>query len=114
MRWRFENAAALEGGIWQQSACTIKNCRTGGDDEASNPAPWTDDDEYELERLRTAPIDIGDTVYGRFEAQKKRDVQLAYQKMTPEEKSALQQNMTEIDAADADDDECAQPSLTPM
>ncbi len=45
---------------------------------------------------------------------KKRDVQLAYQKMTPEEKSALQQKMTEIDAADADDDECAQPTPTPV
>jgi hypothetical protein len=41
----------------------------GGDDEASNPAPWTVNGEYELERLRTAPIDIGDTAYGRFEAQ---------------------------------------------
>ena len=73
-----------------------------------------DDAEYELERLRTAPIDIGDTAYGRFEVQKKRNVELAYQKMPPEEKAALRQKMTEIDAADADYDECAQPSTTPV
>jgi hypothetical protein len=45
---------------------------------------------------------IGDTAYGQFEAQKKRDVEL-----TPEEKAALQQKMTEINAANADYDECA-------
>ena len=42
---------------------------SGGDDKASNPAPWMDNGEYELEQLRTAPIDIGDTAYGQFEAQ---------------------------------------------
>jgi hypothetical protein len=86
----------------------------GGDNEASNPAPWTEDDEYELvEQLRTAPIDIG-AAYGQFEAQKKRDVELAYQKMTPEEKAVLRQKMTKINAANADYDECAQPSSTPV
>jgi hypothetical protein len=30
--------------------------------------------------------------------------------MTPEEKVAIRQKMTEIDVADAEDDECAQPS----
>jgi hypothetical protein len=29
---------------------------------------------------------MGDTAYGRFEAQKKRDVEIAYQKMSAEEK----------------------------
>ena len=71
---------------------------------------------YEIEQLRTAFINIYDTACRRFEARKKRDVELAYQKMTPEEKAALQlrQKMTEIDAADTDDDECAQPSPTPV
>ncbi len=46
--------------------------------------------------------------------QKKKNVELAHQKMPPEEKAALRQKMSEIDAADADYDECAQPSTTPV
>ena len=47
-------------------------------------------------------------MYEQYEAQKKRDVELAYKKMIPEEKAALCQKMTKID------NECAQPSPTPM
>ena len=46
------------------------------------PAPWTEIDEVNLIALRDGPIAICDTAYGRFEEQKKRDVEQAYQKMT--------------------------------
>jgi hypothetical protein len=49
------------------------------------PAPWTEIDEAELIALRDGPIAICDTAYGRFEEQKKRDVERAYQKMTTAE-----------------------------
>jgi hypothetical protein len=55
-------------------------------EEVSIPAPWTDIDEAELIALRDAPIEMYDTAYGRFEEQKKRDVERAYQKMSAAEK----------------------------
>ena len=36
------------------------------EDDASIPAPWTDDDEAGLVVLRNAPIEMADTSYGRF------------------------------------------------
>ncbi len=43
----------------------------------------------ELVALRDGPIAICDTAYGRFEEQKKRDVERAYQKMTAAEKGVF-------------------------
>ncbi len=40
----------------------------GGDDEENNPARWTDDDKDELERLRSAPVTIGDTAIVRYKS----------------------------------------------
>jgi len=71
----------------------------GGDKEESNPARWTDEDEDELERLRTAPVTIGDTAYARFEDQMIQDAELAYEKMTPEQRAAYLSKLMEIDAA---------------
>jgi hypothetical protein len=45
-----------------------------GTEEANIPAPWTEIDQEELDALRNAPIKLGDTVYGQFEEQKKRDI----------------------------------------
>jgi hypothetical protein len=57
------------------------------------PAPWTEIDEAELIALRDGPIAICNTVYGRFEEQKKRDVERAYQKMTAAEKEVFKRKM---------------------
>ena len=69
------------------------------------PAQWTEIDEAELIALRDGPIAICNTAYGRFEEQKKRDVEQAYQKMTAAEKEVFKQKMAEYDEADADDGE---------
>ena len=55
------------------------------------PAQWTEIDEAELIALRDGPIAICNTAYGRFEEQKKRDVEQAYQKMTAPEKEVFKQ-----------------------
>ena len=77
-------------------------------------APWTEIDEAELITLRDGPIAICDTAYGRFEEQKKRDVEQAYQKMTAAEKEVFKRKMVEYDEADADDGENPPPIPTPI
>ena len=64
-------------------------------EEVSIPAPWTEIDEAELVALRDGPIAICDTAYGRFEEQKKRDVERAYQKMTAAEKEVFRRKMAD-------------------
>ena len=49
----------------------------------------TEADNDHLEALRIAAIEMGDTAYGRFEAQKKRDVEIVYQKMSAKEKESF-------------------------
>ena len=71
-------------------------------------------DEVELIALRDGPIAICDTAYGRFEEQKKRDVERAYQKMTTAEKEVFKKKMVEYDKADADDGETPPPIPTPI
>ena len=78
------------------------------------PTPWTEIDEEELTALRDGPIAICDTAYGRFEEQKKRDVERAYQKMTAAENEVFKQKMAEYDKADADDGETPPPTPTPV
>jgi len=46
------------------------------------------------------PIDMQDTAYGRFEAQKKKDLELAYGKMTAAERAALRSKMDQMDEDD--------------
>jgi hypothetical protein len=86
----------------------------GAEEVGIVPAPWTEIDEAELIALRDGPITIGDTAYGRFEEQKKRDVERAYQKMTAAEKEVFKRKMAEIDEADADDGEATPPTPTPV
>ncbi len=50
------------------------------------PAPWTENEQIELNVLRNAPIKMANTSYGRFLVQQKRDVERAYQKMSAKEK----------------------------
>jgi hypothetical protein len=68
----------------------------GGTEEAGIPASWMEINKAELIALRDAPIAMCDTAYGRFEEQKKRDVERAYQKMTTAEKEVFKQKMAEI------------------
>ncbi len=74
-----------------------------GDDNLGDPARWMEVDKANLEELRNAPIEMGDTTYGRFEAGQKRDAERAYQKMTLAEKESFRWKMAEINEADADD-----------
>ncbi len=48
------------------------------------------------------------------EAEKKKDIERAYKKMTAEEKNDLIRKLAELDADDANDDESAPPSPTPV
>ena len=70
-------------------------------EEVSIPAPWTKINKAELIALRDAPIEMCDTGYGRFEEQKKRNVESEYQKMSAAEKEIFKKKMVEIDKADA-------------
>ncbi len=45
----------------------------GGSEEVSIPAPWTENNQMELDALRNVPIKMADTSYRRFLAQQKRD-----------------------------------------
>ena len=85
-----------------------------GEDDLGDPARWTEADDDHLEVLRIAPIEMGDTAYGRFEARKKRDVEIAYQKMSAEEKESFKRKMAEIDETGAGDRQSPPPSPTPV
>jgi len=78
------------------------------------PTPWTEINEAELIAMRDGPIAICDTAYGRFEEQKKRDVEQAYQKMTAAKNEVFKRKMVEYDKADADDGETPPPTPTPV
>ena len=80
----------------------------------SIPAPWTENDQTELDALRNAPIEMAHTSYGRFLAQQKRDTERAYQKMSDEEKVDFKRKMAEINVAGANDMQSVSSSLTPV
>ncbi len=86
----------------------------GEEDEESITDWWTDADEAALDALKNAPIEMGDTAYERFEAEKKTNIKWAYKKMTAEEKNDLMRKLAELDAEDANDNESAPPTPTPM
>ena len=74
-----------------------------GDEVLGDPARWTKANEKALIALRDALIEIGDTVYGQYEAQKKRDVKTAYQKMSAKERESLNRELAGINEAAAGD-----------
>jgi hypothetical protein len=84
------------------------------EDDASIPAPWTDADEAGLVALRNAPVEMADTLYGRFLATQKRDTERAYQHMDAEERGAFLRKLTEIDADDAKDGQSPPSNPTPV
>ena len=54
------------------------------------PAPWTEIDQADLDKLRNALIELSDTAYGWFEEEKKRDIERAlHVKMSAVEKGDL-------------------------
>jgi hypothetical protein len=77
-------------------------------------ALWMEINEAELIALRDVPIAMCDTAYGRFEEQKKRDMERTYQKMTAAEKEVFKQMMVEIDEADAGNGDTPPPNPTPI
>jgi hypothetical protein len=78
----------------------------------SIPAQGTDPDKARLNTLKNLPIQLGNTVYRRHEAEKKKDVVQAIKKMMPEERAAILQQMAEMNAANATNNETMPPSPT--
>ncbi len=61
--------------FWRIRRVLYQQFKYGGEeeeDDASIPAPWTDADEAGLVAPRNVPIEMADTLYGRFLATKKR------------------------------------------
>jgi hypothetical protein len=87
----------------------------GGDkeDKASITAWWMDAKKAALDTLKYVPIKIGNNVYRRSEAKKKKDIEQAYKKMTAEEKNDLMWKLAELDVEDTNDNESEAPSPTP-
>ncbi len=71
-------------------------------------------DKVNLEERINAPIEMGDTAYGRFKAGQKRDAEQAYRKITLAEKESFRQKMAEIDKADAGDKQSPASNPTPV
>jgi hypothetical protein len=83
------------------------------EDNTSIPAPWMDADKVGPMALTNAPIEMADTLYGRFLATQKRDAERAFQHMSPAEREAFQPRLTEINAADAKDGQSPPTNPTP-
>jgi hypothetical protein len=113
LRWK--GVAASKMGNVANRRLLYQQLAEGDLEAVSIPAPWTDIDEAELIALWNAPIEMNDTAYRRFEEQKKRDVERAYQKMSAAEKEIFKKKMAEIDEADAGvDEESPPPTPTPV
>ncbi len=78
------------------------------------PAPWTNADKTGLVALKNAPIEMANTLYGRFLATQKRDAERAFQHMSPAEREAFLRRLTEIDADDAKDGQSPPSNPTPV
>jgi hypothetical protein len=85
-----------------------------GEDDLGNPACWMEVGNDHLEALRIAPIEMGNIAYGCFKVQKKRDVEITYQKMSAKEKQSFNQKMAEINETGAGDGQSPPPSPTPV
>jgi hypothetical protein len=84
------------------------------EDDTSIPAPWMDVDKAGLVALTKAPIEMADTLYGRFLATRIRDTKRAFQHMSPAEREAFLRMLAEIDAADAKDGQSPPTNPTPV
>ncbi len=99
LRWK--GVAASKMGNVTNRRLLYQQLAEGDLEERSILALWTKIDKAELIALRDAPIEMCDTGYGRFEEQKKRNVESEYQKMSAAEKEIFKKKTAEIDEADA-------------
>jgi hypothetical protein len=116
LKWKGVPASKM-GNVVAKKVLYKKIVEEGGggeEDEVSIADRWTDANEVALDTLKNAPIEMGDTAYGRYEAEKKKDIERAYKKMTAKGKSDLMRELEELDVEDANDNECTPPSPTPM
>jgi len=113
LRWKGVLPSKM-GNMVNQSALYQQFAGDRGDDDLGDPPRWTEADEANLEERRNAPIEMGDTAYGRFEAGQKRDAERAYQKMTLVEKESFRWKMAEINEADAADGQSPPSNPTPI
>jgi hypothetical protein len=86
----------------------------GGQPHNLGSFPVTTLQELVKEGRHMSSLQLSNSVYGRFEEQKKRDVKQAYAKMSAEEKETLKQRMAEINKGAIGDKEITTPSLTPV
>jgi hypothetical protein len=89
----------------------------GGEEEEDNtsiPTPWMDANKVGLVALTNAPIEMTNTLYGRFLVTQKRDTKRAFQHMSPAEREAFLRMLTEINAADAKDGQSPPTNPTPV
>ncbi len=86
----------------------------GDAEEVSIPSPWTEIDQVELNTLRNAPIDMSNTVYGWFEKQKKREVEVSIPEDVHQGERGFKWKMVGIDKAGAGNGETLSPIPTPI
>ncbi len=113
LRWKDVPVSAM-GNIVNRCILYQQFAERGAEEVGIIPAPWTEINEVDLIALRDGPIAICDSAYGRFEEQKKRDVERAYRKMTAAKKEVFKQKMAEYDEADADYGETPPSIPTPV
>ncbi len=92
----------------------VDDCAIDLEYKSSILAWWFDANKARLDALKNMFIELGDTAYGRHEAEKKKDVVQAIKKIMPKERVAILQQMAEMDVADAANNETAPPSPTPV
>ena len=73
LRWKGVPVSAM--GNIAHRCILYQQFAEGGAEEARIPAPWIEINKAEIIALRDAPIAMCDTACGRFEEQKKRDVE---------------------------------------
>ena len=64
---------------------------------------WTNEDEQRLVALQSDVISIGDTVFGRQVALKKRELEVAACHFSREERDAMRQRLDAMDASEANE-----------
>jgi hypothetical protein len=64
-------------------------------------AKWTDEDEHRLVSLQSDVNGIGDTMFGREVALKKKELEAAANHFSREERDAMRQRFTDMDADEA-------------
>jgi hypothetical protein len=114
LQWKGESVSKM--GNIANRRILYQQFSEGDAEETSIPAPWTDNNQAELDGRRNVPIDIEDTAYGQYKVQKKkkRDVKQAYQKMSAREKETFNWKMAEIDEVDANEGQSPSPTPTPI